>query len=97
MTVKPSRFVEKYISDNLEMLNLNHYWLFNFNVINNTEAFLRSVIFSKYSTVGFVTNEDRKDDAEELVEIAKKYNVVGIVYLSEILPKQNFLVCVKIS
>jgi len=97
MTVKPSRFVEKYISDNLEMLNLNHYWLFNFNVINNTEAFLRSVIFSKYSTVGFVTNEDRKDDAEELVEIAKKYNVVGIAYLSEILPKQNFLVCVKIS
>ena len=97
MAVKPSRFVEKYISDNLERLNLNHCWLFNFNVINNTEVFLKNVIFSKYSTVGFVTNEDRKDDAEELVEIAKKYNVVGIAYLSEILPKQNFLVCVKIS
>ena len=97
MTVTASSFVEKYISDNLERLNLNHCWLFNFNVINNTEVFLRSVIFSKYSTVGFVTNEDRKDDAEELVEIAKKYNVVGIAYLSEILPKQNFLVCVKIS
>ena len=97
MAVKPSRFVEKYISDNLERLNLNHCWLFNFNVINNTKVFLKNVIFSKYSTVGFVTNEDRKDDAEELVEIAKKYNVVGIAYLSEILPKQNFLVCVKIS
>jgi len=78
------------------MLNLNHCWLFNFNVINNTEAFLKNVIFSKYSTVGFVTNEDRKDDVEELVEITKKYNVIGIAYLSEILPKQNFLVCVKI-
>ncbi len=97
MAVKPSRFVEKYISDNLERLNLNHCWLFNFNVISNAESFLRSTIFGKYSTVGFVTNEDRKDDAEELVEIAKKHNVVGIAYLSEILPKQNFLVCVKIS
>jgi len=97
MTVTASSFVEKYISDNLERLNLNHCWLFNFSVINKTEVFLKNVIFSKYITVGFVTNEDRKDDAEELVEIAKKYNVVGIAYLSEILPKQNFLVCVKIS
>ena len=96
MAVKPSRFVEKYISDNLERLNLNHCWLFNFNVINNTEVFLKNVIFSKYSTVGFVTNEDRKDKAEELIAISKKYNVVGIAYLSEILPKQNFPVCVKI-
>ena len=96
MTVTASSFVEKYISDNLERLNLNHCWLFNFSVINKTEVFLKNVIFSKYITVGFVTNEDRKDDAEELVEIAKKYNVVGIAYLSEILPKQNFLVCVKI-
>ncbi len=39
----------------------------------------------------------RKRNKEELVEIAKKHNVVGIAYLSEILPKQNFLVCVKIS
>ena len=96
MTVTASSFVEKYISDNLERLNLNHCWLFNFSVINKTEVFLKNVIFSKYITVGFVTNEDRKDDAEELVEIAKKYNVVGIAYLSEILPKQNFPVCVKI-
>jgi hypothetical protein len=96
MTIKPSRFVEKYISEYLERLNLNHCWLFSFKVISNTEAFLRSVIFNKYSTVGFITNEKRKDNAEELVKIAKKYNVVGIAYLSEMFPEQNFLVCVKI-
>jgi len=90
-----SSFVEKQISDYLERLNLNHCWLFNFNVINDREAFLRSVIFSKYSTVGFVTNENRKDKAKELVEISKKYNVVAVAYLSEMLDEQNFLVCVK--
>jgi len=97
MTVKPSRFVEKHISEYLEKLNLNHCWLFSFNVINNTEAFLRSVLFSKYSnrTVGFVTNENRKDKAKELVEISKKYNVVAVAYLSEMLNERNFLVCVK--
>lgn len=95
MTVKPSRFVEKYISDNLERLNLNHCWLFNFNVINDKEAFLKNVIFSKYSTVGFVTNVNRKDKAKELVEISKKYGVVAVAYLSETLNEQNFLVCVK--
>jgi len=95
MTVKASRFVEKYISEYLERINLNHCWLFNFNMINDREAFLRSVIFSKYSTVGFVTNENRKDKAKELVEISKKYNVVAVAYLSEMLNEQNFLVCVK--
>jgi copper(I)-binding protein len=95
MTGTELSFVEKYISDYLERLNLNHCWLFNFNVINNTEAFLRSVIFSKYSLVGFVTNENRKDKAEELVEISKKYNVVAVAYLSKMLNEENFLVCVK--
>jgi copper(I)-binding protein len=95
MTVTASSFVEKHISDYLERLSLNHCWLFNFNVISNTEAFLRSVIFSKYSTVGFVINENRKDKAEELVAISKKYNVVAVAYLSEMLNEQNFLVCVK--
>ncbi|MEJ2781453.1 hypothetical protein WIW89_11340 [Stygiolobus sp. CP850M] len=95
MTVTASSFVEKYISDYLERLNLNHCWLFNFNVINNTEAFLRRVIFSKYNTVGFVINENRKDKAKELVEIAKKYNVVAVAHLSEMLNEQKFLVCVK--
>jgi len=90
-----SSFVEKYISDYLERLNLNHCWLFNFNVISNAEAFLRSVIFSKYSTEGFVTNENRKDKAKELVEISKKYKVVAVTYLSGMLNEQNFLVCVK--
>jgi hypothetical protein len=95
MTGTELSFVEKYISDNLEMLNLNHCWLFNFDVISNIEAFLRSVIFSKYSTVGFVVNENRKDKAEELIAISKKYNVVAVSYLSEMLDEQNFLVCVK--
>jgi hypothetical protein len=95
MTGTELSFVEKYISDNLEMLNLNHCWLFNFDVISNIEAFLRNVIFSKYSTVGFVVNENRKDKAEELIVISKKYNVVAVSYLSEMLDEQNFLVCVK--
>ena len=54
-------------------------------MINDREAFLRSVIFSKYSTVGFVTNENGKDKAKELVEISKKYNIVAVAYLSEML------------
>jgi copper(I)-binding protein len=95
MTGTELSFVEKHISDYLGRLNLNHCWLFNFNVISSTEAFLRSVIFSKYSTVGFVINENRKDKAKELVEISKKYNVVAVTYLSEMLNEQNFLVCVK--
>jgi hypothetical protein len=95
MTVKPSSYVERHISENLGILNLNRCWLFNFDVISNIEAFLRSVIFSRYSTVGFVINENRKDKANELVEISKKYNVVAVAYLSEKLNEQNFLVCVK--
>ena len=95
MAIKPSRFVEKHVSDYLEKINLNHCWLFSFNVVNDREAFLRNVIFSKHSTVGFVTNENRKDKAKELVEISKKYNVVAVTYLSEMLNEQNFLVCVK--
>jgi hypothetical protein len=95
MTGTELSFVEKYISDNLEMLNLNHCWLFNFDVISNIEAFLRNVIFSKYSTVGFVVNENRKDKAEELIVISKKYNVVAVAYLSKMLNEENFLVCVK--
>jgi hypothetical protein len=61
MTVTASNFVEKYISEYLERLNLSRCWLFNFNVINDKEAFLKNVIFSKYSTVGFVTNVNKKD------------------------------------
>ena len=95
MTGTELSFVEKYISDNLEMLNLNHCWLFNFDVISNIEAFLRNVIFSKYSTVGFVVNENRKDKAEELIVISNKYNVVAVAYLSKMLNEENFLVCVK--
>jgi len=95
MTGTELSLVEKYIGDFLERLNLNRCWLFNFNVINDREAFLRSIIFSKYSTVGFVINENRKDKAKELVEISKKYNVVAVVYLSEKLDEQNFLVCIK--
>ena len=39
--------------------------------------------------------ENRKDKAEELIAISKKYNVVAVSYLSEMLDEQNFLVCVK--
>ncbi|QGR18540.1 hypothetical protein [Stygiolobus azoricus] len=95
MTVTASRYVEEHISDYLNRLNLDRCWLFNFNVINDTEAFLRSAIFSKYKTVGFVTHENKKEKAKELVEIAKKYKVIAVAYLSEMLDEQNFLVCVK--
>jgi len=95
MTVKPSRYVEKHISDYLERLNLNHCWVFNFNVINNAETFLRSVIFSKYKTVGFVVHENRKEKAKELVDIAKKHKVTATVYLSQMIYENSFLVCVK--
>ena len=95
MTVTASSFVEKHTSEYLERLSLSRCWLFNFNVINDKEAFLKNVIFSKYSTVGFVTNVNKKDKAKELVEISKKYGVVAVAYLSETLNEQNFLVCVK--
>ncbi|BCU70199.1 hypothetical protein [Stygiolobus caldivivus] len=95
MTVPASRFTEPSVTEFLSKLNLDTCWLFNFKAIKDPEAFLKTVFFSRYTTLGFVTNENERDKGKQLVEIARKYNITAIAYLSRSVPSNSFLICVK--